>query len=240
MLSARRAREHDDVPRPTIQSMESQLREALRPLLGQPGPVRAFGPGKSLCLFPTPSKSARDLLSELVRRQWLVVEPDLQDPDRVTLTEAGRRWLLESSDPRRLLEDYVTIAEAQRESLRAMEDECRRTRQALEQTLSDLRVIGARSEEPLRARLLGAIEGSLATGRADAPTLHELFGQLKGSDPTLSIGQFHDAVRALCEHGRLRLIPWTGPLYQLPAPELALLIGHEVLYYVQPCRALAS
>jgi len=44
----------------------------------------------------------------------------------------------------------------------------------------------------------------------------------------------------LREAGRLRLAPWTGPLYELPEPALALLIGHEVLYYVRPQHAVRA
>jgi len=51
-----------------------------------------------------------------------------------------------------------------------------------------------------------------------------------GSQPT--IGQFHDVLRRLHERERIYLHPWTGPLYEIPEPSFALLIGHEVVYYV--------
>lgn len=46
-----------------------------------------------------------------------------------------------------------------------------------------------------------------------------------------SIGQFHDALRQLHDLGKLYLHPWTGPLYDIPEPPYALLIGHEIAYY---------
>ena len=49
------------------------------------------------------------------------------------------------------------------------------------------------------------------------------------SGPTL--GGFHDALRRLHRSGRVYLHPWTGPLYSLPDPSYALLVGHEVAYY---------
>ncbi|MHB1426054.1 MAG: hypothetical protein ACYC3I_23065 [Gemmataceae bacterium] len=46
-----------------------------------------------------------------------------------------------------------------------------------------------------------------------------------------SIGQFHDALRQLHDAGKIYLHPWTGPLYDIPEPPYALLIGHEIAYY---------
>jgi hypothetical protein len=46
-----------------------------------------------------------------------------------------------------------------------------------------------------------------------------------------SIGQFHDAIRQLHDLGKIYLHPWTGPLYDIPEPPYALLIGHEIAYY---------
>ena len=46
-----------------------------------------------------------------------------------------------------------------------------------------------------------------------------------------SIGQFHDALRQLHELRKIYLHPWTGPLYDIPEPPYALLIGHEIVYY---------
>jgi hypothetical protein len=46
-----------------------------------------------------------------------------------------------------------------------------------------------------------------------------------------SIGQFHDALRQLHDLRKIYLHPWTGPLYDIPEPPYALLIGHEIAYY---------
>jgi hypothetical protein len=48
---------------------------------------------------------------------------------------------------------------------------------------------------------------------------------------TLSIGQFHDVLRRLHERDQVYLHPWTGPLYAMPEPQVALLVGHEIAYY---------
>jgi hypothetical protein len=63
----------------------------------------------------------------------------------------------------------------------------------------------------------------------DCP-LPDLYRSLTVGDD-LTVGRFHDGLRALHAAGQLYLHPWTGPLYALPEPAFALLIGHEVAYY---------
>jgi len=64
----------------------------------------------------------------------------------------------------------------------------------------------------------------------DCP-LPELFRSLTLRPEPPTIGGFHDCLRMLHDERRLYLHPWTGPLYALPEPQLALLVGHEVAYY---------
>jgi hypothetical protein len=60
----------------------------------------------------------------------------------------------------------------------------------------------------------------------DCPLPH-LFQQLSPR----SIGEFHDVLRRLHDLAKIYLHPWTGPLYDIPEPPYALLIGHEIAYY---------
>jgi DNA-binding PadR family transcriptional regulator len=62
-------------------------------------------------------------------------------------------------------------------------------------------------------------------------TLPELFRALAAIGPAPSIGEFHDCLRALHADGALALHSWTGPLYALPEPQFALLVGHGIAYY---------
>jgi hypothetical protein len=64
----------------------------------------------------------------------------------------------------------------------------------------------------------------------DCP-LPDLFREARTTAPALTIGQFHDGLRTLLEREQIYLHPWSGPLYGLPEPTLALLVGHEVAYY---------
>jgi hypothetical protein len=69
------------------------------------------------------------------------------------------------------------------------------------------------------------------SGAAEDCPLPELFRQVQANTPSLSIGVFHDELRRLHDAGRIYLHPWTGPLYELPEPPYALLVGHEIAYY---------
>ena len=64
----------------------------------------------------------------------------------------------------------------------------------------------------------------------DCP-LAELFRSLSTLEPAPTVGLFHDALRRLHADARIYLHPWTGPLYALPEPAVALLVGHEIAYY---------
>lgn len=71
---------------------------------------------------------------------------------------------------------------------------------------------------------------STAGAAQDCP-LPELYRGVSCAMPDLSIGRFHDTLRELSSAGRVYLHPWTGPLYAVPEPTLALLVGHSVVYY---------
>lgn len=64
----------------------------------------------------------------------------------------------------------------------------------------------------------------------DCP-LPELYQWTKEIFRPLSLGAFHDSLRHLHAKGKVLLHPWTGPLYDLPEPTCALLVGHEIAFY---------
>jgi hypothetical protein len=64
----------------------------------------------------------------------------------------------------------------------------------------------------------------------------ELYDALDRSHPTLTIGVFHDTLRALDDANRIRLSGWSRMLDDMPRPELALFVSHKVMYYAQPAR----
>jgi hypothetical protein len=66
-------------------------------------------------------------------------------------------------------------------------------------------------------------------GATDCP-LPELFRAVARTAAS-TIGEFHDCLRQLHTDGTITLPAWTGPLYALPEPQYALLIGHGIAYY---------
>jgi hypothetical protein len=84
----------------------------------------------------------------------------------------------------------------------------------------------------LAAAVLARLADWAASANAgeDCP-LPELYRGLSVLDPQPTIGAFHDCLRQLHADGSVYLHPWTGPLYALPEPAYALLVGHGVAYY---------
>src|SRR5262249_10239959 len=66
----------------------------------------------------------------------------------------------------------------------------------------------------------------------DRPNLKKLYEYLKQTTPDLTIGQFHDGLRALHQQRRIRLDPYTQALATLLDPLHALYLDREVKYYV--------
>lgn len=69
------------------------------------------------------------------------------------------------------------------------------------------------------------------SGASEDCPLPELYNRLKGTNPGLSIGAFHDALRRMDQASAIYLHPWTGPLYAIPEPACALLVGHQIAYF---------
>ncbi len=74
-------------------------------------------------------------------------------------------------------------------------------------------------------------EWAESAGASQDCPLPDLYRRLIAADSALTIGAFHDRLRQLNAARRVYLHPWTGPLYALPEPAMALLVGHEVAYY---------
>jgi hypothetical protein len=84
--------------------------------------------------------------------------------------------------------------------------------------------------------LAGAVVAHLAdwaasAGAAQDCPLPDLYRALAVREHPPTIGAFHDCLRHLHAARQVYLHPWTGPLYALPEPAFALLVGHEVAFY---------
>jgi len=70
-----------------------------------------------------------------------------------------------------------------------------------------------------------------ASGASEDCPLPELYRQARATAPALTVGTFHDGLRRLHDQEQIYLHPWTGPLYDIPEPPYALLVGHDIAYY---------
>jgi hypothetical protein len=85
--------------------------------------------------------------------------------------------------------------------------------------------------DSLERALLAHLTRWASSGSSGDCPLPDLFRHAQSTYPGLSIGQFHDALRYLDGKQEVSLHPWTGPLYVMPEPAYALLVGHVIAYY---------
>lgn len=167
-----------------------------------------------------------------------------------TITEKGMRFLLGHASPRQVLEDCVRILEEREGQITQLLGTARQTQAGLESLrrtiasvvvkldppMGDLKTLFAEFRQEKDApptpdhtqAILAALDRWAASGAQDDCPLPELFRQACGSQ---TVGAFHDSLRRLRSAGDVWLHPWTGPLYEIPEPSFALLVGHEISYY---------
>jgi hypothetical protein len=172
------------------------------------------------------------------------------------LTDMGLQFLARQASPRHVLEDLVRILEERRAAVDELADSAGRMaagldaiRTAVEHVLPKLTdhpvtngvamngvlapaqsVVAAAPDgliADVKARLA---EWHAAAGSSQDCPLPDLYRKLE-SPSNVSVGLFHDALRQLHDDHQIYLHPWTGPLYALPEPAFALMVGHEVAYY---------
>jgi hypothetical protein len=164
------------------------------------------------------------------------------------ITDKGLAYLLTQASPRQVLEDLVRAVESRQAQLGELVAAARQTQSSLEAFKALAATVlqqvarqgtgqvngsppGANGVANWDAAALAHLQQRQASGALEDCPLPELFHAAGQSYSKLTIGQFHDGLRRLADEGRIYLHPWTGPLYDLPEPPYALLIGHEVAYY---------
>ena len=172
------------------------------------------------------------------------------------LTEQGREFLVRQANPRQVLEDLVRVLEDRQAaigelsgSVEQMAAQIQSLRTLVEQVLPRLmehpgnngaimngvaipsRPAATAASDALIADVRERLaEWHAAAGASQDCPLPDLYRKLQSTGKA-SVGQFHDALRQLHDDHQIYLHPWTGPLYALPEPAFALLVGHEVAYY---------
>lgn len=166
------------------------------------------------------------------------------------LSEQGLAYLLNQASPKIILENLVRQVEARQGQLTDLIAAAKQIQANLEglKEITEKALRGAQHPSGCNGTPAGngiasatasdwvaAVITHLRTWRGSAGLedcpLPELYRAAQASTPALSIGQFHDGLRRLHAQHQIYLHPWSGPLYELPEPALALLIGHVVAYY---------
>jgi hypothetical protein len=165
------------------------------------------------------------------------------------LSSAGRRWLKEHCGPRPLLEQLGQVLQERaaelgllKKQLEAQEVQLHDLKALVTEALRDLQNEPAFDQAlplPGEADILAALASWQNRELLKDASLPDLFRAALAATPDMTIGQFHDACRALARKQRIYLHPWTGPLFEMAEPALALLAGHEIAYYAS-LRAPAS
>ena len=162
------------------------------------------------------------------------------------ITEKGLAYLLNEVSPRAILETLVRVLEARqgqigelteltreaRAGLSTLQTTAERVLQAIEKATASNGFLSLSngSDAWMPAVLTFLVQWQTSKPSEDCP-LPELFRRARQTSPTITIGHFHDGLRRLHEQERIYLHPWSGPLYEIPEPQYALLVGHEIAYY---------
>lgn len=213
--------------------------DALGRSAAQPGPLPVFSRPAAPGLFPR-TASAR-LAAQRCLDEGLLKSagagPTGKPRELAEITAAGRAFLAGRLHPREILDDCVRALEARQAQLADLGQVARRLNDHLDglkglvQTALARLAPAAAPPADCAAEILAELERWHDGGAPDDCPLPELFRRLSAAAPALTLGGFHDALRRLHDAERVYLHPWTGPLYDLPEPACALLIGHEIAYY---------
>lgn len=217
----------------------AQLLDALRRAATEPGGAYLLA-GKGVPGLFAANPAGRLAAQRCVEEGYLRLlrtENRGKSPQEVyTVSDRGLAYLLEQGNPRELLEDLVRALEARETQIAELLTLVRDWLAGM----GNLRSVAATALQaatnngptaavsPLTDAVLGCLAAWHTSDASEDCPLPELYRRLPSAT---SLGQFHDALRKLYQKDRIYLHPWTGPLYSLPEPACALLVGHEIAYY---------
>jgi hypothetical protein len=185
--------------------------------------------------------------------QVLRKEPRGKTIDEIcAITEKGVTYLLNQVSPKQIIEDFirslefkqvqtgelVTCAQKMSAAIESLKGTAERVLAQVQTPHSMLAMheptngkLAANRDHACFPDLLQLLARWGDSGASEDCPLPELFRQLRENHPGLTIGEFHDELRKVHDQAQIYLHPWTGPLYAIPEPSYALLVGHEIAYY---------
>jgi len=177
------------------------------------------------------------------------------------VTPAGVAHALSGAAVPGLLTEMVEALKDQAHGLDVLGDKVDRSRQALAKQREAVETLRRRIAPPdvdaIVRRFAAAVPkkgSSEASAAAEAPAawvdaveahleerqragvsgvaLSDLYKAV-GKPRDLTIGAFHDGLRSLVKANRIRLRPWTQPLYKLQNEQYALMWAQEIMFYAE-------
>ncbi len=223
--------------------------EALHRAASEPGGVPLFATKKLPGLFPG-GAGAKPAAEQCQRLGFLQpthsAAADGAAREAYAITEKGLDFLLRQLSPKQVLEDLARQFDSRQAQLqelagtvRAWLDETAALRAVVGRVVRDLpagdgKGLTAAPFDPngcWQGEALACLKAWPAGHASGDCPLPELFRHVRAKAPRLTVGGFHDGLRRLHEQQQIYLHPWTGPLYEIPEPACALLVGHEIAYY---------
>lgn len=221
--------------------------EALSHAAAEPAGLPLYSAKSGTGLFSANSagKSAAQHCKDQGLLRVLRTEPKGKTTHEIcAITEKGLAYLLSQASPRAVLEDLVRAVEARQAQVGewiALAQQARTSFDGLKTVVERALAHAQKPSENAHPFGNGSdawLSGTMAyltqwhaSGASEDCPLPELYRQARKLAPHLSIGGFHDGLRRLHDQELIYLHPWTGPLYDIPEPPYALLIGHEIAYY---------
>lgn len=227
--------------------------EGLTRAVADPGGMPLFGTKAARGLFSSTASARRAALRCKEEGLLRVIRSEARGKsvqEVCALTDKGLAYLLDQVDARPILQDLVRALDARQAQVTDLVNLARQTQAGFDALRTTAQIIlqqihspassppahngngnGAKHDTAPDRLILDSLTRWQACGAIEDCPLPELYRQVRKDSPTLTIGQFHDALRGLHEQQRVYLHPWTGPLYELPEPAFAVLVGHEVAFY---------
>ncbi len=230
--------------------------DALCRAVADPGGIPLHGNKKRPGLFTT-TATAKEAAQRCKEEGYLHVlhsEANGKSTQEIcAITEKGLAYLLSHVSPKQVLEELVRSLEARQAQVAELVAAARQWQKGIDALHAPVEKILQQLQKP--GTIFGASAGvprptpstngaqtwtaevvaylaqwQVSGASADCP-LPDLYRQAQKVAPAVTIGHFHDGLRRLHDQERIYLHPWTGPLYEIPEPSFALLIGHAIAYY---------